>query len=160
MESTSLLLRLRRAAAIMAGAAILLAANPALAAGSDKIQWEAVDGAQVKIDEKVPLTWNVYQPSKKDKKKYGELALILLGHRYILLDTKAKLAYEVAESDLQKNGDNLESGDLRDSSRQIPSIDWSTRDVGPEELVQLKLQDYGRHVTVSIPHPPDLRAFY
>lgn len=148
-------------AAIAAVMSILLAASAvARAGGSDKIQWESVDGAQVKIDEKVPLTWNVYQVSKKDKKKYGDLALILLGHRYILLDTKVKLAYEVAESDLQKNGDNLESGDLRDTSRQIPSIDWNMRDVGPEELVQLRLQDYGRQVTVSIPHPPDLRAFY
>jgi hypothetical protein len=161
MESTSLLPRLRRAAAVAAGLAVFLAASAAVrAGGSEKIQWEAVDGAQVKIDEKVPLAWNAYQVSKKDKKKYGDLVLVLLGHRYILLDTKTKLAYEVEVSDLQKEGDNFESGDLRETSRQIPSIDWSMRDVGPEELIQVKLQDYGRQVTVSIPHPPDLRAFY
>lgn len=161
MESTSLFPRLKQAAAVAAWLAVLLTTGAVVrAGGSEKIQWESVDGAQVKIDEKVPLTWNAYQVSKKDKKKYGELVLVLLGHRYILFDTKAKLAYEVEGSDLQKDGDNLQSGDLRETSRQIPSIDWNMRDVGPEELIQVKLEDYGRQISVSIPHPPDLRAFY
>lgn len=161
MESTSLFPRLKQAAAVAAWLAVLLTTGAVVrAGGSEKIQWESVDGAQVKIDEKVPLTWNAYQVSKKDKKKYGDLVLVLLGHRYILFDTKAKLAYEVEGSDLQKDGDNLQSGDLRETSRQIPSIDWNMRDVGPEELIQVKLEDYGRQISVSIPHPPDLRAFY
>jgi hypothetical protein len=161
MARNSLLPRLKRATAVAAGLALFVAASaPVRAGGSDKIQWEAVDGAQVKIDEKIPLTWNAYQVSKKDKKKYGDLVLVLLGHRYILLDTKTKLAYEVEQSDLKKDGDNFESGDLRETSRQIPSIDWNMRDVGPEELIQVKLEDYGRQISVSIPHPPDLRAFY
>jgi len=129
-------------------------------AGDEKIVWEPVDGAQLKIDDKVPLTWNVYTPSKKDKKKYGSLALVLLGHRYLLFDMKTKLAYEVKPGDLQKDGANFESGDLRDTARQIPSVDWSLRDVGPEELIQCTLNDYGRRVSFSLPHPPDLRAFY
>ena len=144
-----------------AAVAILSAVLPAARGGEEeKIRWESVDGAQVKIDEKIPLTWNVYQPSKKDKKKYGSLVLILLGHRYLAFDMKTKLVYEVQTGDLQKDGDDFESGDLREIGKQIPSIDWSLRDVGPEELVQATLEDYGRRVSVSIPHPPDLRAFY
>jgi len=161
MDRISLLRRSRGAVVSAALLAFFFAHCPmAQGAESDKIRWEAVDGAQVKIDEKVPLNWNVYQPSKKDRKKYGMLVLVLLGRRYIAFDTKAKLAYEVKLDDLQKDGDAFETGDLRETERQIPSIDWSLRDVGPEELIQFTLQDYGRRISVSLPHPPDLRAFY
>lgn len=160
MAQTSLLRWLPRVIASVAVLAILAAHTTPAQGGDEKIVWEPVDGAQLKIDDKVPLTWNVYTPSKKDKKKYGSLALILLGRRYILFDMKAKLAYEIEPGDLQKEGANFESDDLRKTAQQIPSIDWSSRDVGPEELIQCTLNDFGRRVSFSLPHPPDLRAFY
>jgi len=162
MDWTSLLRRGRRAMICAAPVLAILLAQGAAAGGSEgeKIVWEPVDGAQVKIDDKVPLSWNAYQPERKEKKKYGDLVIVLLGRRYILLDTKAKLAYEIELTDLQKDGSDLETTDLRRTAQQIPSIDWSSRDVGPEQLIQLTLRDYGRRVSVSIPHPPDLRAFY
>ncbi|HUO33678.1 MAG TPA: hypothetical protein VMU43_01685 [Candidatus Acidoferrum sp.] len=160
MQRTSLA-RFARIAIVSVVAGLTLAGEISPARGGDeKIVWEPVDGAQVKIDDKVPLAWNVFTPSKKDRKKYGSLALVLLGHRYLLLDMKTKIAYEIKPGDLQKDGSNFESADLRDTARQIPSIDWNSRDVGPEELIQCTLNDYGRRVSISIPHPPDLRAFY
>jgi hypothetical protein len=160
MDGASLLWRMQQALLLAAGGILLMQSAAVRGGEGDKILWEPVDGAQVKIDDKVPLSWNVFSPSKKDKKKYGALVLILLGRRYLMFDTKGKLAYEIELTDLQKDGENFESGDLRETARQIPSIDWSFRDVGPEELIEMKLQDYGRRISVSLPHPPDLRAFY
>jgi hypothetical protein len=127
---------------------------------SDRIHWKPLTEAQVKLDDKTPLAWNVYQPDKKDNKKYTSLILVLLGRRYLMLDVKARLVYAVVPSDLQAQGTGFESDDLARPSRLILTSDWSVRDVGPAELIRLTLGDYGRVLQVSLPHPPDLRPFY
>jgi len=116
--------------------------------------WKSVDGAQVKLDDKVPLAWNVYQ---LDKKKLQNLALVLIGRRYILLDDKAKIAYLVLPTDLHAQGQDFDSGDLAVQSRVIPSTEWNVHDVGPAEEIRLTLEDYGRDLSVQLPHPIDLR---
>lgn len=130
--------------------------------GSNAIHWVSVSEAQVKLDDKTPLAWNVYQPERKNKKgkKDSNLVLILLGHRHLLLDTHARVAYEVPPAALKAQGDSFDSGDLAQQSRVIPSADWSSRDVGPAQIIQLTLGDYGRVLQISLPHPPDLRPFY
>ena len=141
-------------------------APPASAARNDdasSIHWASVPEAQVKLDDKTPLAWNVYQPAKKDKKKDkkdSNLTLVLLGHLYLLLDTQTRTAYEVKPSDLKAQGGDFDSGDLTQGSQVIPSTDWSSRDVGPAEIIRLTLGDYGRVLQISLPHPPDLRPFY
>src|SRR5690242_6411984 len=129
---------------------------------SNLIHWVSVSEAQVKLDDKTPLTFNVYQTEKKNKKdkKDSNLVLVLLGHRYLLLDTHAKVVWEVPLTGLKAQGANFDSGNLTQQSRVIPSTDWSSRDVGPAEIIQLTLGDYGRVLQVSLPHPPDLRPFY
>lgn len=116
----------------------------------------------MKLDDKTPLGWSIYQPEKKNKKdkKESNLVLILLGHRYLLLDTHAKVAYEVPLTAVKAQGGSVDSGDLSQQSRVIPTTDWSSRDVGPAEIFQLTLGDYGRVLQISLPHPPDLRPFY
>lgn len=118
---------------------------------------------QVKIDENTPLAWNVYQPTvknKKEKKKLANLVLVLLGHRYLLLDLKSRIVYEVPPGNLRASGSDWESGDLVATSRVIPSSDWTSRDVGPAELYRLTLGDYGRVLQVSLPHPFLIEPFY
>lgn len=129
---------------------------------SSAIHWVSVSEAQVKLDDKTPLGWNVYQPEKKNKKdkKDSSLVLILLGHRYLLLDTRARVAYEVPLTALKAQVGTVDSGDLAEQSRVIPTTDWSSRDVGPAQIFQLTLGDYGRVLQISLPHPPDLRPFY
>jgi hypothetical protein len=129
---------------------------------SNANHWVSVSEAQVKLDDKTPLGWSVYQIEKKNKKdkKDSNLVLILLGHRYLLLDTHAKVAYEVPLTALKAQGGSVDSGDLAPQSRAIPTTDWSSRDVGPAEIFQLTLGDYGRVLQLSLPHPPDLRPFY
>src|ERR1700689_1636769 len=127
---------------------------------SVRVHWKVLEMAQVRLDDKAPLKWNVYQPdkkdNKKDKKKDSDLVLVLLGHRYLMLDTKARLVYLVPVSDLQAQGTDFESGDLAQETRVIPSTEWSQRDVGPAELYRLTLGDYGSVLEVSLPHMPDL----
>jgi hypothetical protein len=145
---------------------ISLAAHPSAAGQAStsndatRIRWKSVEMAQVRLDDKAPLHWNVYQPDKKDKKKDSDLVLVFLGHRYIMLDTKARLVYAVPLADLQAQGADFESGDLAQESRVVPSSEWTERDVGPAELINLTLGDYGRVLEVSLPHMPDLRPFY
>lgn len=127
------------------------------------VHWKAVDQAEVKLDDKAPLGWNLYQPDKKDKKdkkKDSDLVLILLGHRYLMLDTKSHLVYLVNPTQLKADAKDFNSGDLAQASQVIPTTDWIVRDVGPAESIKLTLGDYGRSLEIEIPHMPDLRAFY
>jgi hypothetical protein len=129
-----------------------------------------VSQALVKVDDKTPLRWNVYQPSKSDKppgkekdkenKKDPEMVLVLIGRRYLLLDVKGKLVYGVQLADLEAKGLDFESADLLQPDRIVPSSDWSVRDIGPAESIRLTLGDYGAILDVQVSHPPDMRAFY
>jgi hypothetical protein len=137
----------------------IVVASDALAGGSQdaaNIHWQQVTEAQVKVDDKIPLTWNIYQPDKKNKKD-SNFVLILLGHRYVLVDTKAKLVYEVPLSQLHTQGKEIDTEGLPGAARPIPVSNWSFRDVGPAELIQVTLGDYGRTITVALPHQLDIR---
>ena len=134
-----------------------IAATSNASAQGERVHWKPVNLAQIKLDEKTPLAFNVYRP---EKKKDSHFVLILLGRRYIELDIKAKLAYNVPFADVRKTASDLESDNFAVSNRVLATSDWSVRDVGPAELIKLTLGDYGRILTVELPHPPDLRAFY
>jgi hypothetical protein len=128
-----------------------------------QIHWKLVEAAQVRLDDKAPLKWNVYQPDKKDKKdkkRDADLVLVLLGHRYLMVDTKSRLVFVVPLSSLHAEGADFDTSDLAQQNNLIPSTDWTERDVGPAELYRFTLGDYGRVLEVSLPHMPDLRAFY
>lgn len=129
-------------------------APAALCADEETYHWKSVDGAQVKLDDKVPVTWNIYQ---LEKKKQPNLVLVLMGRRYILLDSKAKLAYLVFPADLHAQGNDFNSEDLAQQSHLIPSVDWTERDIGPAEEIRLTMEDYGRNLSVQLPHPLNLR---
>jgi hypothetical protein len=158
--------RLRRFGARVLIAALLLtffSRQLGAQGGGAQIRWKSIEMAQVRLDDKAPLKWNVYQPDKKgskDKKRDSSLVLVLLGHRYLMIDTKARLVYLVPLAELHASGQDFDSGDLAQENEMIPSTDWTQRDVGPAELYRLTLGDYGRVLEVSLPHMPDLRAFY
>jgi hypothetical protein len=159
MSATSLSNRSLRAPAALILAIASVSAIAAGAGGGDgRIHWKLLADAQLKLDGKPPLTWSVYQPEKSQKK--NNLVLLLLGHRYLALDIKARLAYQVLPTDLQAQGQDFESGDLFTKERLLPSDSWTVRDVGPAELVKVTLKDYGRELEILLRHPPDMRAFY
>jgi hypothetical protein len=139
--------------------AITLAGGIRANAGGDgRIHWKLLGDAQLKIDGKPPLTWSVYQPEKSQKK--SNLVLVLLGHRYLALDYKAKTVYQVLPTDLEPKGADFDSGDLFTEDRLVPTDSWTVRDVGPAELIRVTLKDYGRQMEVMLRHPPDNRKFY
>jgi hypothetical protein len=157
-RSFSSLLRVFAFAAI--SACLLASAGAASATpptDTDHFLWKSIPVAQCKLDDKIPLAWNIYQTADKKQAQY---VLVLLGRRYIALDLKAHQAYVVFLSDLTKQGSDFESGDLFLPARILPTENWTLRDVGPAELIRLTLKDYNRQLQIELPHPPDLRAFY
>ncbi len=145
---------MRKYAAVGAFCAAAVLVTAAGAQCAERYHWRAVTEGQVKIDDKIPLTWNVYQP---DKKKDANLVLLLLGHRWLLLDTKAKLVYQVSPGDLKAQDKDYDSADLANASAIVPSTNWTDRDVGPAEDIHITLGDYGRVLEVELPHLMDLR---
>jgi hypothetical protein len=138
---------------VLGGFAALLALAISLGA-AERYRWKSVTEGQVKIDDKIPLTWNIYQP---DKKRDANLVLVLLGHRWLMLDIEARLVYLVTPDELQAQGADYESDDLAKSEALIPSGSWADRDVGPAEDIHVTLEDYGRVLEVELPHLMDLR---
>jgi len=141
------------------GLLLLFPVWPATASRNEpaQVHWKQVPDAQVKLDGKTPLTWNVYQSSKK---KESNLVLVLLGHRYLALDTKARRVYSVPLGDLHASGKDFDSDNLMQESRTIQSTEWVEHDIGPAESISLKLGDYGRVLEIQLPHMPDLRGLY
>jgi hypothetical protein len=133
-----------RAVAIVLFAAACAAAGSASASDPDRFLWKSVPAAQCRLDDKIPLAWNVY----------------LLGRRFLAMDLHAKQVYNVPLTDLKASGSNWESGDLFVESRILPTENWTLRDVGPAELIKLTLKDYNRFLQIELPHPTDLRGLY
>lgn len=150
------------ATSVLAILALLVAASPAHAGDSAHIHWSSVTEAQVKIDQTTPLTWGVYQAEKKGKpdKKLSDQALVLVGHRYLLIDLKSKHVYEVPLNDVHVQGDGVDSGDLLASSRLLPTSDWIWRNVGPAEMYRVTLGDYGLMLQLTLPHPYLISPYY
>ena len=147
---------------LLAAGLFLVGPGVAQAGMPARIDWTSVTQAQVKIDQTTPLTWAVYQPGKGDKldKKLSNLVLALVGHRYLLLDLKAKQVYEIPFQQVHVQADSCETDDLAESSRLIPTSDWTWRNVGPAELYHLTLGDYGRALQLTLPHPYLISPYY
>lgn len=142
--------RFSRIAAALALA--LWVGTAALARDPDALVWKPVDGVQLKLADRPLKIWNVYQAEKKKN-----LILVLLSRRYLMLDLKARTVYEVDPTTLTHSGDDLHSDDPSVSGKLIPSSEWYSRDVGPAQMIRVKLGDYGAVMEVALPHMPDLR---
>jgi hypothetical protein len=125
-------------------------AGPLFAAG--RVTWKLDETAHLKLEDHIPRTWAVY---RADKKK--NLVLVLLVHRYLALDLKSRLVYEIDPKTLTAHGGDFESDEPDAIGRPIPTLEWNDRDVGPAERIQVTLGDYGKMLDVELPHPIDLR---
>lgn len=106
----------------------------------------------MKIEGHVPIAWNVYTIEKKKN-----LVLILLGRRYLALDTKTKSVWEIDPKDLTARGKDFESEEPEEIGKKIPVTSWSQRDVGPADRIVITLGDYGAKIELALPHMIDLR---
>jgi len=130
--------------------AVLTATVSLFAAG--RVTWKLDDTAHLKLEEHIPRTWGVY---RADKRK--NLVLVLLWRRYLALDLKSHLVFEIDPKSLTSHGTDLESDEPDTIGRQIPTLEWTDRDVGPAERILVTLGDYGKTLEVELPHPIDLR---
>lgn len=146
---------LRDAMFLLGVALVLSLAARAAARDADKINWKPLEDAQLKLEGRPLRKWNVYASEKRKN-----LVLIQLGRRYLVVDLKARAVYELPPSDVQQNGKDFQSEDPTASGKSLPTSEWLVRDVGPAELVRVKLGDYGRMVEIQLPHRPDLRWAY
>lgn len=123
--------------------------------GGDKVRWKPLSGAILKLSGRPVKTWNLYEGDKK-----GMLLLVQLGHRVLILDLSAHRIYAPPPTDFPQigKGAEFEGRGAADSDRQIPGGDWTRRDIGPAELVRVKLGDYGQTLELQIPHPMDFRG--
>jgi hypothetical protein len=134
-------------------AGALLAPAPD-ASGAKETVWKPVEGCILKLEGRAVKTWNVYRAEKNNR-----LLLVQLGRRYLILDTKERWVQELAPSDVKAHGKDFvtSSGGKR---KPIPSGNWVTRDVGPAELIRVRLMDYGKVLEVQVPHPYNFRVAY
>jgi hypothetical protein len=137
----------------LAACAIMLATLNARA--DDKIVWREVEAAQLKLDGAGVNKWKLYVGEKKKN-----LFVIQLGRRMLALDKKAREVYELPPNVLQAHGKAYESGNPASIGRRIPTSEWEDRDIGPAELLRVKLGDYGSKLELQIPHMIDLRSVY
>jgi len=123
--------------------------------GEEKVHWKPLSDAILKLSGRPVKTWNLYEGDKK-----GELLLVQLGKRVLIIDLQARRIYAPPPTDFPQigKGAEFESRGAYVSDRQIPGSDWTRRDVGPAELVRVTLGDYGQTLEVQIPHPIDFRG--
>jgi hypothetical protein len=129
---------------------LLILANSLPAAG--RVTWKIEERAQLKIGGHVPISWNVYTVEKKQN-----LVLILLGKRYLALDTKTKSVWQIEAKDLTAKAKDFESEEPAEIGTPIPVTSWTDRDVGPAERILITLGDYGAKIELELPHLIDLR---
>jgi hypothetical protein len=148
-----LILRSARFSSIAAALVLTLwVGTAALARDPDSLLWKPVEGVQLKLADRPLKIWNVYQAEKKKN-----LILVLLSRRYLMLDLKARTVYEVDPTTLTHSGDDLHSDDPAVRVKLIPTSEWYSRDVGPAQMIRVKLGDYGAVLEVALPHMEDLR---
>jgi hypothetical protein len=122
---------------------------------SDKLVWTPVEGSSMHLNEHAPRQWRIYQAEKKQN-----LILVQLGHRYLIVDTKAHAVYDIPPKQVQLEKDNAIAAEPDKETRQIPVMHWEDRDIGPAQQIQIRLGDYGQMLELQVRHMPDLRAFY
>jgi hypothetical protein len=144
---------LRGLALCCLSAAALFLALAAPAGGT--IHWKPVPGAQLKLGGHPVRIWNLYQGDKK-----GRLFLLQLGHRVLFLDIQQHRVLEPPPADFPAVSRDQEftGRSALPADRQIPTIGWTARDIGPAELIRFTLNDYGQTLELQIPHPPDFRG--
>lgn len=124
-------------------------------AASGKLVWKPVEGSSMHLNEHAPRQWHIYQAAKKQN-----LLLVQLGHRYLVVDTKARAVFEIPPSQVKIDKDDAIAPEPGKETRRIPVLHWDARDIGPAERIEIHLGDYGQMLELQVRHAPDLRAFY
>jgi len=139
--------------AAVAALLLLAAAVPPPAAAGDRILWTPVRDALFTIDGKPVKVWTVYH--SKEKKEHR--LLLLVGTRYLMIDTQLRLITEYDPAVFEKKGGDCDMPREAKGVKALPSEDWIVRDVGTSYLVHAQLKEEGRLLEIELPKMPDFR---
>jgi hypothetical protein len=136
------------------GAMLLLVATVG-AHAADKSAWKTVEGALVRIDDRAPKQWGLYHTGKK----YDPL-LLQLGVRVLVIYVHNQAVYELPPAKVEHKGEDLIWRESDKPEKPLATTDWTLRDVGSAQRIQMKLSEEGRLIDIQVPQMPDLRGLY
>lgn len=121
---------------------------------ADKLTWKRVPEAMLKVDNRPVKTWAIYH-AEKEKKDHR--LLLLLGTRFLMIDTKLRLITEYDPSTFSKKGEAYEMEREAKGVMSLSTEDWILRDVGTSYLIHAKLKEESRALEIQLPKMPDFR---
>jgi len=127
----------------------------AVAQEKERILWKRQPSALLRIDDRTVKLWEVYRAEKK-----GELVLVQLGRRFLLLNLQKKEIRELDETRLEYTRDGIRWSLDEEKDRVLPSAEWMVREVGAALRMRVQLAAEGRLLEVQLPVRPDLRSLY
>ncbi len=119
---------------------------------ADKIDWKPIPDAILQIDARPVKVWNLYRDGKK-----SDPLLLQLGARMLVIYIRNRAVYECKPEQFEHKGEDLLWRESDKPKKPLATSDWSTKDVGSAERIQVKLADEGRLIDIQIPQVPDLR---
>ena len=134
---------------------MLLLAAALGAQAADRSTWKTVEGALVRIDDRAPKQWGLYHTGKK----YDPL-LLQLGVRVLAIYVHNQAVYELPPAKVEHKGEDLIWRESDKPEKPLATTDWTLRDVGSAQRIQVKLSEEGRLIDIQVPQMPDLRGLY
>jgi hypothetical protein len=113
---------------------------------ADKLVWKQMDEAILRIDDQPPKDWNIYRANKK-----GDVLLLKLGTRFLLLDTRKQEVREIDPASVTQNKNTLTNAGGEKDGKSVPSSAWSVRDIGAARRILFKLDSENHSFTIELP---------
>ena len=112
---------------------------------AEKRLWKPVQFAIVRFNDDAPASWNMYHGEKRG------VLLMRLWKRYMLIDVKEQVVYDLDPTKVKLQGDNIEwsPDDLPDQPAE--TSDWKIRDVGSMQRVRFRFGKNGSYLDIQIP---------
>jgi hypothetical protein len=110
-----------------------------------KLLWKPVEFAIVKLNDKPPISWNMYHTEKKG------VLLLQLWKRYLLVDMKEEEAYDIDPQTIKQAGSNVHWSSTDKPAQPIETPDWKSRNVGQMQRIQFRLGKDGHILELQIP---------
>jgi hypothetical protein len=147
-----ILTRARTLAGFSGALLILTVWARAAAPAPDKLNWKPMTQVILRIDDRAPKQWAIYQAGKK-----SDPLLLQLGTRTLVIYVRNQAVYEILPAQLERKGADLLWREADKPEKPLATSNWSMRDVGSAVRIQVKLSDEGRLLDIQIPQIPDLR---
>jgi hypothetical protein len=126
----------------------------ALSQAAEKVTWKPISEAMLRIDDRAPKQWNLYNSGKK----YDQL-LLQLGTRDLVIYVRDQTIYELSPAKLERKGESLLWKRSDKPAKPLATSDWSTREIGYAWRLRVTLADEGRVIDIQIPESVDFRGF-